>query len=136
MKTKRIIEQLNETIQNQQKQIDELKEVIEYLEKTKSNNYPFSVEMGEPIINYNDYTLHEQFKVTYYKDGKTHILTGDLPRSFTKGQYSRIEKVKHQFGEYYLIFVVNKDDTMKFLLDTKCWTLSPVPYSSNADNTK
>ena len=131
MKVKQIIEQLNKTIQNQQDQIDGFKEIIEYFNKKCFGKFPFIVEMGDLAMNYNDYTYNETIKVTYYKDGKIHSLVANLPRDFTKGQYSKIKEVKHQFDAYYIITVANGDNIIKFLLDTKAWILTSVPSLLN-----
>ena len=131
MKIKQIIKQLNETIQNQQDQIDELKEIIEYFNKKYSDKIPFMAEMGDLAMNYSDYTFNETIKVTYYKDGKIHSLIANLPRDFTKGQYSKIKEVKHQFDTYYIITIANGDNIIKFLLDTKGWILTSVPSLLN-----
>lgn len=131
MKIKQIIEQLNKTIQNQQNQIDGLKEIIEYFNKKCFDKFPFIAEMGDLAMNYSDYTYNETIKVTYYKDGKIHSLVANLPRDFTKGQYSKIKEVKHQFDTYYIITVANGDNIIKFLLDTKDWILTSVPSLLN-----
>ncbi|MDY2736933.1 hypothetical protein [Intestinibacter sp.] len=131
MKIKQIIEQLNKTIQNQQNQIDGLKEIVEYFNKKYFNKFPFIAEMGDLAMNYSDYTYNETIKVTYYKDGKIHSLVTNLPRDFTKGQYSKIKEVKHQFDTYYIITVANGDNIIKFLLDTKDWILTSVPSLLN-----
>lgn len=131
MKIKQIIEQLNKTIQNQQNQIDGLKEIIEYFNKKCFDKIPFIAEMGDLAMNDSDYTFNETIKVTYYKDGKIHSLVANLPRNFTKGQYSKIKEVKHQFDIYYIITVANGDNIIKFLLDTKGWILTSVPSLLN-----
>ena len=134
MKIKQIIKQLNETIQNQQDQIDEFKEIIEYFNKKCFDKFPFIAEMGDLAMNYSNYsnyTYNETIKVTYYKDGKIHSLVANLPRDFTKGQYSKIKEVKHQFDAYYIITVANGDNIIKFLLDTKGWILTSVPSLLN-----
>ena len=131
MKIKQIIEQLNKTIQNQQNQIDGLKEIIEYFNKKCFDKFPFIAEMGDLAMNYRDRTYNETIKVTYYKDGKIHSLVANLPRDFTKGQDSKIKEVKHQFDTYYIITVANGDNIIKFLLDTKDWILTSVPSLLN-----
>lgn len=131
MKIKQIIEQLNKTIQNQQNQLDGFKEAIEYFNKKCFDKFPFMVEMGDLAMNYSDYTFNETIKVTYYKDSKIHSLIANLPRNFTKGQYSKIKEVKHQFDIYYIITVANGDNIIKFLLDTKGWILTSVPSLLN-----
>ena len=131
MKIKQIIKQLNETIQNQQNQLDGFKETIEYFNKKCFDKFPFIAEMGDLNANYIDCTYNETIKVTYYKDGKIHSLVANLPRDFTKGQYSKIKEVKHQFDTYYIITVANGDNIIKFLLDTKNWILTSVPSLLN-----
>ena len=131
MKIKQIIKQLNETIQNQQNQLDGFKETIEYFNKKCFDKFPFIAEMGDLAMNYSDYTFNETIKVTYYKDGKIHSLVANLPRDFTKGQYSKIKEVKHQFDNYYIITVANGDNIIKFLLDIKGCILTSVPSLLN-----
>lgn len=119
MKNKKIkYKDLCQMVQEQNDQITELKQAINYIQDNYSCEVPFQVKVGYSNVA-------EELYISYLENGKVNTVTHTLSLDFLS--FSKIKEIVKQSDVSYIITLERfKDYYEYYALDTKTWTISNI----------